>query len=77
MISNKYDIHPDEIIKICKQHGLEVNQNQAEFILDFISILAEVAFNQEKYENSGTVHQGKHGRTGRQRILPPASGRVT
>lgn len=45
MKSNKYDIYPDEIIKICKQHGLDVNLEQAEFILNFISILAIVTFN--------------------------------
>lgn len=59
--NNRWQLKPDEVKKVCRKNGLDVDDEEAKFILDFISILAEAAFNpKNNYEKSDPLHQGKH-----------------
>lgn len=66
MVNNRWELNTEEVEKVCRKNGLAVDEEQARFILDFISILAEAAFNPKSdHEKSNSIHQSKHGRTGR------------
>ncbi|MFC0321209.1 MULTISPECIES: hypothetical protein [Olivibacter] len=42
----KRSIAPEQAMKILIKNGLEVNENQAKIILDFLRILAKLTVNQ-------------------------------
>lgn len=41
MVKNRWELKTEEVEKVCRKNGLAVDKEQARFILDFISILAE------------------------------------
>ncbi|MFC0261378.1 MULTISPECIES: hypothetical protein [Cyclobacteriaceae] len=53
--NNRWDIRPEEVKKVCRKNGLDVDDEQAKFVLDFINILAQAAFEQMDIEENANA----------------------
>lgn len=56
---------PEKAVEILARHGTQVTVEEAQLILDFMYILANIALNQYlNDESSGPIYPGEHRRTG-------------
>jgi hypothetical protein len=58
-------LSPEKALEILCENGMYVSLEEANRILEFLRILADIAVNQIfEYESSRFIHPGEHGRAG-------------